>query len=58
MQIPTQAVPVARGVTSARPVQDPHVQPQTCWCLDPDQDGTSTWYCEAGRELFDTGVSC
>jgi len=58
MQIPEQAKPVARGVSHARPTADSHVQPQACWCLDPDQDGNSTWYCESGRELWNTGYDC
>jgi hypothetical protein len=58
MQIPEQAKPVARVAAPARPATDSHVRPQICWCLDPDQDGTSHWFCEAGRELFNTNYEC
>lgn len=57
MQIPEQAKPVARGVTNARPTQDSHVRPQTCWCMDPNGTG-ATWFCQSGRVLVDTQYSC
>ncbi len=57
MKLPTQAEPVARCVTSdKRPRQD-GVEPQQCWCMNPNGTGY-TWWCEVDRELLNTQQAC
>jgi len=58
LNLPQQARPVARTIpTGYQP--DAAVNPQGCFCIDPDPPGLGhKWWCEVGRELWNTEVDC
>jgi hypothetical protein len=58
LRIPQQSQPVARTNPTSYQAQG-EVRPQLCYCIDPDPPGLGyTWWCEVGRELWNTEINC
>jgi len=57
MKLPDQAQPVQRSLNSTGAETTEEIRPQACWCLD-DGTGNNYWYCEIGRELYNTQMPC
>lgn len=54
--LPQQSQPVMR----TNPASDQHaaeVKPQSCYCINPNGSG-ATWWCEIGRELWNSTIGC
>ena len=58
MNVPEQAQPIRRQVTTAVHRLANGILPQeNCWCIDKD-GSDHNWWCEIDRELVDTQIEC